>query len=190
MKSAEIVSLDTRYSGWSTFSIAQVRLPDGAFMARMIEDHGNAACVLPYDPVRKVATVVRQLRVPIMHAGGPESLIEPPAGVIDPGEDAAAAAEREAVEETGIRIQSLELVAATWTMPGVSTERMWLFLGSYSEADRVSAGGGIDDEGIEVMEMPLHELADMADRGTLTDLKMFTLLQTLRLRRPKLFTPA
>jgi hypothetical protein len=30
----------------------------------------------------------------------------------------------------------------------------------------------------------------MADGGMLTDLKTFALLQTLRLRRPDLFTPA
>jgi nudix-type nucleoside diphosphatase (YffH/AdpP family) len=187
--SVEIVSRDTKHRGWATFHVAQVRLGDGTIIKREIEDHGNAACVLPYDPVRKTAVLVRQERAAVVFAGGTEMLIEPPAGLIDPGEDPLTAAQREALEETGIRIATLEPVATTWTMPGVSTERMSMFLGAYSEADRVNAGGGIDTEHeqIEVIEMPLRELAAMADAGTLTDLKAFTLVQTLRLRRPELF---
>ena len=36
-------------------------------------------------------------------------------------------------------------------------------------------------------ELPLADLAAMADAGTLTELKLFALVQTLRLRRPELF---
>jgi hypothetical protein len=36
--------------------------------------------------------------------------------------------------------------------------------------------------------MPLAELAAMADKGEIQDLKVFALLQTLRLRRPELFS--
>jgi hypothetical protein len=35
--------------------------------------------------------------------------------------------------------------------------------------------------------MPLAELAWMAERGALTDLKTLALIQALRLRRPNLF---
>ena len=94
------------------------------------------------------------------------------------------------MEEAGLRMRSLERVATVWTMPGISTERMDLFLGEYSEADRVHAGGGIEDESIQVLEMPLAEIAAMADAGTLNDMKTLLLLQTLRLRRPGLFIPA
>ena len=188
--SAEIVATEEKHRGWATFRVVQARLADGSLVRREVEDHGNAACVLPYDPARKVATLVRQLRVPMVQAGGPPALIEAPAGTIDPGEDEAAAARREAEEETGIRLASLEPVAAVWSMPGVSTERLSMFLAAYSEADRIGAGGGDASEDIEVIEMPLAELAAMADAGTLTDMKAFTLIQTLRLRRPELFTPA
>ena len=188
--SAEIVTSEIKHRGWSTFSVVQARLADGSLIRREVEDHGNAACVLPYDPTRRVATLVRQLRVPMVRAGGPPTLIEAPAGTIDPGEDEVAAARRETEEETGIRLASLEAVAAVWSMPGVSTERLSMFLAAYNDADRIGAGGGDASEDIEVIEMPLAELAAMADAGTLTDMKAFTLIQTLRLRRPDLFTPA
>ena len=37
--------------------------------------------------------------------------------------------------------------------------------------------------------MALGELAGMADRGEISDMKTFALLQALRLRRPDLFQP-
>jgi hypothetical protein len=77
-------------------------------------------------------------------------------------------------------------------MPGISTERMHLFLAPYGPGDRTGAGGGAagEHENVTVSEMTLAALAAMVDRGELTDLKTFALVQTLRLRRPDLFRPA
>jgi hypothetical protein len=33
-----------------------------------VEDHGDSVGVLPYDPARRVATLVRELRVPVLLA--------------------------------------------------------------------------------------------------------------------------
>ena len=185
--SIEIIGTEEKYHGWCTLLLAQVRYPDGRIVKREIEDHGRASCVLPYDPARKTALLVRQLRLPPLYAGGEATILEAPAGLIDPGEDGSTAARREAMEEVGVRLTSLDLVTSAWSMPGISAERMDMFLAAYATADRTGAGGGIDDEGIEVVEMPLSELAAMADAGTLNDMKTLVLVQTLRLRRPELF---
>jgi hypothetical protein len=88
-------------------------------------------------------------------------------------------------------LTSLEPVGAAWTTPGVSTELMHLYLAPYRAADRTGAGGGVagEHENITVNETSLAELAAMADDGRLFDLKTLALVQTLRLRRPGLFTP-
>src|SRR4051794_25011471 len=187
--SIEIVSTDVKYRGWSTFLLAMVRLPDGHTITRVIEDHGNAVCVLPYDPVRRTAILVQQLRVPALYATKQLHFVEAIAGRIDDGEDPEGSARRETVEEAGLELRTLERVARAWAMPGVSTEQMDLFLAEYSEADRVSAGGGAEGEheNIEVLELPLSRLAAMVDSGDLHDMKTLLLLQTLRLRRPELF---
>ena len=65
---AEILSLRTIHDGWTRFSLARVRLADGTEAEREIEDHGNSVGVLPYDPERRVATLVRELRVPALYA--------------------------------------------------------------------------------------------------------------------------
>ena len=55
--------------------------------------------------------------------------------------------------------------------------------------NRIGNGGSRADEfeDITVREIALSELAQLVDKGLLTDTKSFLLVQTLRLRRPDLF---
>lgn len=178
------------HRGWNTFGIATLTLPDGATVPRALEDHGEAACVLPYDPDRRVALLVRQARVGPAFWGEPADLDEAPAGGLDGGEPEATAI-REALEEAGVRLQRLEPVAHAYSMPSISSERLWLYLAPYAAADRISSGGGLHEEGEQVlaMEVPLARLADEARAGTSADLKTLVLVQALMLRRPELFRP-
>ncbi len=177
------------YSGWGRFLLLEVELGDGRRVERQIEDHGEAAAVLPYDAERRVALVCRQPRVGPLYSGFEPHLVEAAAGMIDPGEAAAATAVREALEELGVRLRMVEPVAAAWSMPAVSSERIHLFLAPYEAADRVAEGGGMADEGeeIEVLERPLAALLQEADSGTLTDIKTLALVWALARRRPDLF---
>lgn len=182
--------LDVRivYKGWATVSIARVLGPTGQIFERLMEDHGRGVCVLPYDPQRRLAMLVRQFRAPVCATITQTELREAVAGLAN-GEDSERAALREAFEETGLRLRSLDHVATVWTMPGISTERMDLFLAAYDESDRVGRGGGEagEHENIVPDEVPLAELAAAADAGCIDDMKTLALLQTLRLREPELF---
>ena len=86
-------------------------------------------------------------------------------------------------------LNGLDLVVRGWTMPGISTEQMDLYLASYGAADRSGTGGGLpeEQEDITVHEMPLATLAAMSDRGEVTDIKTLVLILALRLRQPELF---
>lgn len=188
--SAEILHTITVYRGWAKYLIASVRLPTGEVVRREIEDHGPAVAVLPYDPERKVALLVRQVRAPVLLAADEAELTEAIAGMVEQGtpEDCA---RREAHEEAGLDLKELEQVGSQWTTPGCSTERMALYLAAYTRADRTGEGGGLADEHehITLVEVPLSDLAREADAGDMADMKTFALLQTLRLRRPELFQP-
>src|SRR4051812_37204117 len=182
-----IVSMETIYEGWTKLSRAMIQTTGKPFK-REIEDHGAAVVVLPYDPERRVAILVRLLRAPVLVAAGEASLLEAPAGLIDkdvPG----FAARREVMEEAGVRITELEHVATVWTMPGISTERMDYYLARFSQADRVGKGGGIaaENEDIIVEEHSLAELWSRLQRGVLPDLKTLTLMFALKDRHPELF---
>ena len=184
----KILSLRPVHEGWSRFSVARVRLADGTETDREVEDHGDSVGVLPYDPERRVAMLVRELRVPVLHATGAQTQLEAPAGLIDDGSPEENA-RREVLEETGLRLGTLEPIGTTFSCAGISTERIHLFLAPFSQIDRVERGGGAEGEheNIRMIEMPLAELAGMADRGALTDLKTLTLVLALRARHPDLF---
>ena len=89
--------LEVIHRGWNTFGIATLTLPDGSAVRRALEDHGQAACVLPYDPERRVALLVRQARVGPAFWGESAEFDEAPAGGLD-GDAPEATAIREAME--------------------------------------------------------------------------------------------
>lgn len=138
------------HQGWNTFGIATITEPSGTVVERALEDHGRAACVLPYDPERRVALLVRQVRVGPMFWGEPGEVDEAPAGGVDEG-DPREAAVREAFEEAGVRLTKLDPIFDGYSMPGVSSERISLYLAPYAQADRVGAGGGLEHEGEQMV---------------------------------------
>lgn len=177
------------HEGWSRYMRVTVRLEDGAEVEREVEDHGRAVSVLPYDPERKTALLVRQLRMGPLVAGDPDPfLLEAPAGIIE-DEGPEASAKREALEEVGVRLTALEPIGAPYSTAGVSTERIELFLAAYAQADRTQSGGGLDEEHetIKVLELPLGKLWERIDAGEIRDLKTIALVAVLKVRRPELF---
>jgi nudix-type nucleoside diphosphatase (YffH/AdpP family) len=184
----KILTRETVYRGYLTVERLKVRLSDGAEVWRDVEAHGEAVVVLPYDLDRRCALVARLFRIAVFDTTGEEMLEEACAGMIG-DEDAETAARREACEELGVALTSLEFIGRCWSSPGVSTERHSLFLAPYREADRTGAGGGVagEHEGITVVERPLASLAAEVDRGRIADGKLVTLILALRHLRPGLF---
>ena len=186
---AEILSSEVKDDSWASFLRVEVKLDDGSVVWRQVEDHGEVAVVLAYDPHARTALLVEQFRAPVLYAGRSGVTVEPIAGLVDEGETAEAAARREAMEEAGVKLDLLETVAEVWSTPGISTERMSLFLAAYDAGDRVAAGGGAagEHEDIRVLDVPLAELGRDLETGRLTDMKLLATVQALKLRRPELF---
>lgn len=185
---AELRKVETVYQGYTTLMVATLSAGDGQTFTREIEHHGRAACVLPYDPERRTALMVNLPRAPVIWAGGPPELLEAPAGMVD-NEDAEETAIREAMEECGVRLSRLDPIGSPFSCPGVSSERVDLFLATYSAEDRIGAGGGVDTERelITVEEVPLALLWTWVEQRRIEDLKSLALILALRVRRPDLF---
>jgi nudix-type nucleoside diphosphatase (YffH/AdpP family) len=183
-----ILERRTQYSGYLTVERLRIRLRDGAEIWREVERHGNAAAVLPYAPARRCALIVQLFRAPVFDVRGAPSLQEACAGMVV-GEEPAAAARREALEELGVTPHRLDCVARIWSSPGVCTEQVSLFLAHYGDTDRTAKGGGIasEHEEITVVERSLRALATDLDQGQVEDAKLAILLLTLRSRKPELF---
>lgn len=187
---ARLIETTDLHRGWSRLMRATIETDGGAVIHREVEDHGHAVSVLPYDPERRTAFLVRQLRSgPLLANEADPRLLEAPAGMIDDGETAEVAARREALEEIGVRLGDLTPLGRAYSSPAITTETITLFLATCSATDRVADGGGLEaeHEEIEVVEMDLDELAALADEGGLADMKTLVLLSRLRLERPDLF---
>ncbi len=112
------------YDGWTRFLVLEVEGPDGQRVTKAVLDHGESACVLPYDSERRTALLVGQQRVPQLYLGQAEPSLEAIAGRLEPDEAVEESIRREAEEEAGLRLRELEKVATCWASPGVSTERI------------------------------------------------------------------
>ena len=182
VRDVEVVS-----NGWHVLrrTTLDVRRRDGRWDRQQREtyDRGNGAAVLPYDAERGTVLLTRQFRWPAYVNGHPDGmLVEAAAGLLDE-DDPETAVRREAAEELGIRLGDVRLVHDAFMSPGSVTERVHCYVGAYRPADRVDAGGGIEDEGedIEVLELPLVEALAMVDDGRIVDGKTIMLLQWVAL---------
>jgi nudix-type nucleoside diphosphatase (YffH/AdpP family) len=179
----------TVHSGWLDLHLVELTGPDGGTYERYVEDHGRAAAVLPYNPATRMALLVTMPRAALRFAGGGD-VLEAPAGLIDKGETGMQSARRELIEEAGLEVDDLEPVGAILSSPGISTERIDLFLAAYEDAQRTGAGGGLEseNENITVVEMPLADLWTLMESDLAADAKTRVLVQALRIRRPELFS--
>jgi ADP-ribose pyrophosphatase len=167
-------------------NVIELRRRDGAWQRQVREtyDRGDGAAVLLYDRRKRTVILTRQFRFPVFAHGEPGPLVEVPAGKLD-GDDPASCARKEAEEETGFRIADPVLVATCYSSPGSVTEKLSLFVAEYDAASRVSAGGGLADEGedIEVLEVGFDDAMGMLARGEIEDAKTIILLQHAALAR-------
>jgi len=158
------------------------RRSDGTWQRqnREIFDRKHAAAVLPIDPKRGTVILVSQFRLPAFLTGHRKPLVEVIAGALD-NDAPDVCAHREAMEEAGVEVSDLKEVFNCFMSPGAITERIHLFVGTYS--GRAGKGGGLHDEGedIEVLEMPLDDAMTMIRRGEIVDAKTIALLQHAKL---------
>lgn len=185
-----VVEERTISDGFVTLTRVTVETPWNGRLVRVVREvhfHGHAAAVLPVDPDRRAAILIRQFRVPPFLDGGDGWLWEVPAGLLD-GDTPEQCALREAREETGVELTDLEPLGASLSSPGVMRERIDLFWGRY-RGPHAARTGGLDHEGemIEVHEMGLKEVARLADAGEIVDSKSALAIFRLRSWHPDLF---
>jgi ADP-ribose pyrophosphatase len=100
-----------------------VRMPGGEVAGREVVEHPGAVAIVALDPQQRVL-MIRQYRHPVGRL-----LWELPAGLRDvDGEPLLVTAERELLEEAGYRAEQWQVLADAFSSPGISTERLRIFL--------------------------------------------------------------
>lgn len=136
--------------------------PDGKLHAREIVEHPGAVTVLPILDDGTIC-LIRNYRVAVQR-----TLIELPAGTLEPGEDPATAAERELIEETGYRARSIEKLCEFYMSPGILNERMHLYLASGLQAGPLALEPGED---IQTLVVTHQDALRMVADGAIQDAK-------------------
>jgi len=150
-------------------------------LSREAYDRGNGATILLYNRSRKTVILTRQFRMPTFINGNADGmLIEACAGLLDLDQPAEAI-RRETREETGFQIDRVEKIFEAYMSPGSVTEILHFFVAEYSTQDRKDDGGGIDNEDIDVLELPFDQALNMISTGEIKDGKTIMLLYHARL---------
>ncbi|GAA3904800.1 GDP-mannose pyrophosphatase NudK [Gibbsiella dentisursi] len=150
---------------------------------REVYDRGNGATILLYNRERGTVVLTNQFRMPTYVNGNQSGmLLEACAGLLD-GDSPEWCARREAVEETGFQVASVKKVFEAYMSPGGVTELIHFFIAEYQDNERRTSGGGIEDEDIEVVELPFREALAMIDDGRIKDGKTIMLLQYLEIHQ-------
>ena len=187
-----IRSTKLAHDGWLKLRVATLSGDDGVEFTREIEDHGAAVAILPYDPERRVALLVKLPRAPVLLMGETVGLPRSPRR--DPRSTTripAACARREA-DGRGRRRRSTcpgggrphlvdvrRLDRAHAPVPGA--------LRGSGKGPRRAAASPRNTRTSPSWKCRWRIYATWRSVTSLDDMKTLCLVQTLRLRRPELF---
>ncbi len=124
----------------------------------IVEAHDSVA-ILIYHKEKKAFILVKQFRPAVYLNNDDGMTIELCAGIIDKKLSLEEIAKEEIEEECGyaIPLQSLERITSFHTSVGFAGSKQMLYFVEVDESMKVSEGGGVDHEDIEVVYLPVKD---------------------------------
>src|SRR5690625_3938710 len=160
-----------------SLQVDDVLLPNGETSKREIVKHSGAVAVIPLTKDGKII-FVEQYRKPLE-----KSLVEIPAGRLEPNEEPHITAVRELEEETGYTTNDLKFITSFYTSPGFADELMYIYLAKdLTLLDEPVAGD--EDEFVETVILSIDEAKEYVKTGRIHDAKTAYALLYLQLVRP------
>lgn len=190
----EIVSQQTAFQGF--FKLEKLRLKqrkfDGSWsetFSREVFVRGDAVGVLLFDPRTDQLLLVEQFRPGALYDQSQSPWqFELVAGMTEEGESLASVVHREAQEEAGCHIETLEHLFKYWVSPGGTDEQIDLFLGIIDSSSVVEGVYGLDheQEDIRVQLVSYTEAITALNAGIINNAMAIIALQWLQLNRTRL----
>ena len=140
----------------------KVELPDGVTSEREYIKHPGAAVIIPYNEKGEIL-LIKQYRYPIR-----DTILELPAGKIDPGENPEESIDRELAEETGFGAKNIKKLSRIHSCVGYSDEVVHLFWGSELYKNKLE---GDEGENIVLAPMTIDRAMGKLYSGEITDAK-------------------
>ena len=122
----------------------------------IVEAHDSVA-ILIYHKEKNAFILVKQFRPAVFLNNQDGMTIELCAGIVDKKLSLVEIAMEEIEEECGYRVpvDSIEKITSFHTSVGFAGSKQMLYYVEVDESMKVSEGGGVDDEQIEVIKLPL-----------------------------------
>lgn len=159
------ISGETLYEGKIiTLRVEEVELPDGKKAKRELIRHPGAVSIIPITTEGKLV-LVEQYRKAVGR-----SLVEIPAGKMEPGEAPEVTAVRELEEETGYGAKEFTYIQSFVTSPGFADEVIHLYLAQGLYPIENPAAGD-EDEFIDLLEVTIEEAEELVRNGKIYDAK-------------------
>ncbi len=144
---------------------------------REVYDRGNGATILLYSRQKGTVVLLEQFRMPTYVNGNPTGiLLETCAGLLD-NDSPEECIRREAIEETGYQVDKVQTLFEAYMSPGGVTEIIYFFAAEYHANQKITDKVGVEDEVINVVELPFSEAMAMIADGRIKDGKTIMLLQ-------------
>ncbi|UCN00667.1 NUDIX domain-containing protein [Sulfurimonas sp. SWIR-19] len=120
----------------------------------------DSVAILLYHTQKDAFVLVKQLRATVLNKNQNNGyMYELCAGIVDKECSNAQIAKEEILEECGydVPVQNLEKISAFYTSVGISGTHQTLYYAEIDESMKVNDGGGLEEEEIEVIYIPLSE---------------------------------
>ena len=158
-------------------------------LSRAVFVGSDAAILLPYDPKRDRVLLVEQMRIGPLGRGDTNLWqLEPIAGRVDAGETPAQCAVREAYEEAGLQVTSLESVCEAYPSPGCSTEFFYQYVGLADLPDDIVGISGLETENEDIRThlLSFDALMELVQSQQAANVPLVTLAYWLAYHRNRL----
>ncbi len=129
---------------------------NGQSVQKSYVEHQGAVAIIAINEQNQII-LTKQFRYPLNR-----TTLEIPAGKIENGESSIEAAKRELMEETGYRVEQMELIGSYETTPGFSNQVLDIYLAKsvYRQEEKVQFGVDIDEE-IDLVTCTLEDFCEL-----------------------------